>query len=165
LCACPASTCLPERTKPEGTAMKPTTMISPTSERAARDHALSGQDLIDRLKESKEHYLLEIMADGRSSGRRWAEREASYRELLRISNICLGSPEDDLEGLDNAVKPDPSIASRWRWKSCSSTMTWKPSSWLLSSQAHKMSSMWRMSFWSDRRPAVPWHQAPMKMPS
>jgi len=106
LCACPASICL-RRTKPEGTALKPTTEIPPTSKRPARDHAFSGQDLIDRLKESKEQYALEMMADGRASGRRWAEQEATYGALLRISDICLGSPEDDLEALDNAVKPDP----------------------------------------------------------
>lgn len=68
------------------------------------------QTAIERLRASKAKSQERDEAAGKENGRKWAEDEAEYEELLRISEIQSGNSPDAYEALRTAVDPDGGLA-------------------------------------------------------
>lgn len=61
--------------------------------------------VVERLRASKEKYLLEMANAGRERGRLWACEKAEFDELRRVVDLAGADDHEALEGLKSAINP------------------------------------------------------------
>ena len=71
-------------------------------------------EAIERLRASKQKYDAEAVTDGNRAGRYWAEKEAEFYELARVSRIS-EDDEDVCNSLRKAIDPDNSLDDSELW--------------------------------------------------